>query len=159
MNRIATLLTICMLAMLSMPLFSCNGEGKAEYGIYGDSSITAEGTVSIGEIPSLLNKKDSIYIKAKGPIKAVCQKKGCWMQMDINEKESMIVRFKDYGFFVPMDASGKEAIIEGFAYVDTTSVAELRHLAKDAEKTEEEIMAITEPKVSFNFEASGVIIQ
>jgi len=66
------------------------------------------------------------------------------------------VRFKDYGFFVPKDISGKDVIVEGKAYSTEVSVEELRHYAEDAGKSKEEIMAITEPEQTYAFLATGV---
>ena len=69
-----------------------------------------------------------------------------------------MVKFKDYGFFMPKDIAGKEVIINGKAYVEEVSVDEQRHYAEDAGKTKEEIAKITEPKRTFSFEADGVLI-
>ena len=54
-------------------------------------------------------------------------------------------RFKDYGFFMPTDAAGKEVIVDGKAFVNEVSVADLKHYAEDAGKSPEEIAKITEP--------------
>ena len=81
------------------------------------------------------------------------------MYVDLNEETEMLVRFKDYGFFVPMDASGSTALIEGMAKVDTLSIEWLKHLKEDANAPQEEIDAITEPKIMYSIsEATGVII-
>jgi len=69
-----------------------------------------------------------------------------------------MVKFKDYGFFVPKDIAGQEVIMEGKAYREVTAVDELRHLAQDAGKPQEEIEKITEPKVELKFMASGVLL-
>ena len=71
----------------------------------------------------------------------------------------MRVTFKDYAFFVPKDASGKTVIMDGYAYKNVTTVAELRHYAEDAGKPKEEIEKITEPESELVFEAHGVIIK
>lgn len=139
---------------------SCNKSDSSNMSAkYGDTTITAEGAIDVSEIPAMLDGKDSVHVKAKGEIKAVCKKKGCWMSMPVSDDENMMVRFLDYGFFVPMNSSGSNAIVEGVAYVDTVSVAERKHLAKDANKSQEEIDAITEPSVEYTFTASGVIIE
>ena len=62
-----------------------------------------------------------------------------------------MVKFKDYGFFMPKDISGKEVILNGKAYVNEVPVDEQRHYAEDAGKSEEEIAAITEPKKDLFF--------
>jgi len=101
--------------------------------------------------------KDSISIKLLGEITSVCQMKGCWMTMNVGDEELRIT-FKDYGFFVPKNSSGNDAIIEGVLHKKLVDVKMLKHYAEDAGKSAEEIEAITEPKLQFVFEASGVII-
>ena len=102
---------------------------------------------------------DTINIKFASEIKEVCAAKGCWMKLPLAEEKEAMVRFKDYGFFMPLDSKGKEVVVEGKAFVQTTSVAELRHYAKDAGKSKEEIAAITTSKKEFSFEANGVLLK
>lgn len=89
----------------------------------------------------------------------VCQMKGCWMTLDMGNGQEVMVRFKDYGFFVPIDVAGKTAVVAGRAYVDTVSVETLRHYAEDAGKPQAEIDAITQPEERVSFIADGVIIK
>lgn len=106
-----------------------------------------------------MKKGDTLTVQFKSKIKDVCKKKGCWMSMDLpNDKESF-VRFKDYGFFVPLNADNSNAIVTGRAYLDVITVDELKHYAKDGGKSEEEIAKITEPKVTYAFQADGVLIE
>lgn len=128
--------------------------------VYGDSTVTAEGAIEPQEFLRQMADRDSLKIKVRATIKEACKKKGCWMTLDMGEGEEMLVRFKDYGFFVPTEGvDGKIVIIDGIAFTDTVSIAELQHLAEDANKSEEEIAAITEPEVGINFEATGVIVE
>ncbi len=128
-----------------------------EKGYYGEQ-ITEEGALSIPAFLKAIEGKDSLHVKLSGTINAVCKKKGCWMTVDLENGEEMRVRFKDYAFFVPMNADGMTTVFEGWAYVDTLSVAEQQHYLKDANATEEEIAAVTAPLPEFSFLASGVII-
>jgi hypothetical protein len=125
---------------------------------FGDK-ITPEGAIPAAQIKEKLAHHDSLAMKVEGKIVDVCQKKGCWMELELGNGESMRVTFKDYGFFVPKDAGGKTVIMDGYAYNDTTTVAQLRHYAEDAGKPKEEIEKITEPEVAVSFEAHGVIIK
>jgi hypothetical protein len=125
---------------------------------FGDS-LTQEGAIPSTELAAKMEGKDSMKVKLTGEIKEVCQKKGCWMTMNIGSDKTMQVKFKDYAFFVPKDASGKTVVIEGVAFTDTTSVAELQHYAEDGGKSKEEIAKITEPEISISFEANGVILK
>jgi len=106
-----------------------------------------------------LKAGDTITVKFKSKVAEVCQKKGCWMKLDLGSGKQTMVRFKDYGFFMPKNSKGSEAIVNGKAFVTTISVDELKHYAKDAGKTPEEIAKITEPKKTLAFEADGVLME
>ncbi len=131
---------------------------NASTGSYG-AAITREGAFDVKALPGRLKGKASEEVKIKGTLVAVCQVKGCWMTADLGNGQTMRIRFKDYAFFVPKDAGGKEFYAQGVASWDTTSVAELKHYAGDAGKKQEEIDKITEPKVELVFLAEGVIIE
>jgi hypothetical protein len=127
---------------------------------YGDS-ISAENAMKPNDFLALMKEKDSTEVKFEATILECCQKKGCWMNVDMGKGvEPLTIRFKDYAFFVPTSgANGKSAIIEGVAYYDTLDVAYLKHMAEDAGKSKAAIDSITEPKLSLAFEAKGVIIK
>ncbi len=125
---------------------------------YG-AEITTENAMAVSEIPALLAKQDSAELKVIGTIGECCQKKGCWMKVPISETQEMFVRFKDYGFFVPMDSEGKEIIMEGKVKKEVITVSQLRHYAEDAGKSKEEIEKIIEDEVKISFMATGVIIK
>ena len=98
-------------------------------------------------------------IKIEGEILSSCPMKGCWMKIK-SEEDTILVRFKDYGFFVPKDGiAGDQTIINGKLSIDTLSVALLRHYAEDAGKSLEEINKISESEVSMTFLADGVLIR
>ncbi len=106
-----------------------------------------------------LKKGDSIAVKFVTNIKAVCKKKGCWMKLDLGNGQEAFVKFKDYGFFVPLNADNNQAVVNGYAFVDVVSVDELKHYAKDAGKSKEEINKITKPEITYSFTATGVYIK
>ena len=131
-----------------------------EYASFGekisvDKALTAK---QMQEKFKTLSVGDSVNVKFESSIGEVCSKKGCWMVLPIGDEKTM-VRFKDYGFFMPLDSQGKEVVVEGKAFVKETSVDELRHYAEDAGKSKEEIAAITEPKKEFSFLAHGVLMK
>ena len=132
-----------------------------DYAVFGEKFVPANVLTEKAMLKKYksLKKGDTITIKFKSVIKEVCKKKGCWMNMDLSESKNSFVRFKDYGFFVPLNADGSEAIVNGKAYIDVVSVEELRHYAKDAKKSQEEINKITKPKVTYAFQATGVLIK
>ena len=106
-----------------------------------------------------LKKGDTIVVQFQSNIKSVCKKKGCWMKMELEGDDNSFVRFKDYGFFVPMNANNSLAIVNGKAFVDVVSVEELKHYAKDGGKSALEITKITKPETTYAFTANGVYIK
>jgi hypothetical protein len=122
--------------------------------------ITTDHAITYDALIPKMATVDSMPAKVTGKVSSVCQKKGCWMTLvsDQPGKPDMRVTFKDYAFFMPKDLAGKKVVIDGFAFVETTPVADLRHYAEDAGKTKAEIDAITQPKRELAFEAKGVVI-
>lgn len=133
---------------------------KVEYASFGDK-ILADKAISKEEMIKKyksLKPGDTVNVKFKSKINAVCQKKGCWMSMALPGGKESFVKFKDYAFFVPLNAADQEAIVSGKAFVSETSVAQLRHYAKDGGESEEAIAKIIEPKIEYKFMADGVLI-
>jgi len=106
-----------------------------------------------------LKTGDTLNVKFASRIKEVCSKKGCWMKLSLSKETEAMVRFKEYGFFMPLDSEGREVIVTGKAYIKETGVEELQHYAEDAGKPEEEITKITVPTIEFAFEAAGVLMK
>lgn len=163
---------IFIASFAAMALASCSSAESAEKAEGTDSTattsentykageeITEEGALTSADLMTALEGKDSLEVKLTSKVEAVCQVKGCWMQLNMGDKEPMRVTFKDYAFFVPKDATGKTAVVDGWIKKETISVEHQRHLAEDAGKSQEEIEAITEPKTEMTFEAKGVIIK
>jgi hypothetical protein len=133
-------------------------EANTINGSYGNTEWDQSSYISGIELIKALDGKDSLFTTVKGNISAACQAKGCWMNMDVDGNE-MLVKFKDYGFFVPKNSANHEAIISGWAYSDSLSVLEQIEIAKDANATAEEIAQINSPKLELQFMANGVVIQ
>lgn len=169
MKKIASLVLICM------AIIACKNtnesteettttevveeEVTSKYQSFGEE-ITDEAVLTKDEMIAKyknLKEGDTVAVKFSSKVNSVCQKKGCWMRLDMGEEESF-VKFKDYGFFMPLDIAGQDVIVDGKAFVETTSVEDLKHFAMDAGKSQEEIDAITEPKVTLSFLSSGVLI-
>ncbi|MFV8839600.1 DUF4920 domain-containing protein [Salinimicrobium soli] len=105
-----------------------------------------------------LKPGDSLNITFMGEVNEVCQNKGCWMKLNLENGEEVMVKFKDYSFFVPKDIQNKTVIVKGMAYVSELSVEEQRHYAEDAGKSADEINKINSPQKTLSFEAEGVKI-
>ncbi|OYQ32261.1 DUF4920 domain-containing protein [Flavobacterium cyanobacteriorum] len=135
-------------------------EVKAQYSSFGakivaDKALTKEQML---QKYRSLKPGDTITVKFRSTIKDVCQKKGCWMEMELPGGQKSFVKFKDYAYFVPLNAAESEAIVSGKAFVSETSIAQLKHYAKDGGQSEAEIAKITQPKIEYKFMADGVLI-
>ena len=143
-------------SLIIITIFGCHQTNTIN-GNYGDTDWDQNTAITGEELMQELQGKDSLFTTVKGNITAACQAKGCWMNMDMNGNQ-MLVKFKDYGFFVPKNSADHEAIISGWAYSDTISVSQQIEIAKDANATEEEIAKINSPKVKLQFMANGLVI-
>ena len=158
-----------LILMLAISLHSCKQKaqpaqspiqvGSTVYEVYG-AALDAQSVLPMNDLAmsfSTMKKTDTLFTKVQGTIKEVCTKKGCWMTLDLGDEKDLMVRFKDYGFFMPLDAKG-DVIINGYATISETSVADLKHYAEDAGASELEIEAIVAPELTYSFEADGVLL-
>jgi len=136
-------------------------EKEVSYKVFGNS-ISAEGAISKEDMFAKykdLKEGDTVEVKFASKIKEVCQKKGCWMQLELSEDNTAFVKFKDYGFFVPLNSANSEVIVNGKAFVSVESVEELRHYAKDAGESQATIDSIVNPETTYSFMADGVLLK
>jgi len=132
-----------------LTIFSCKQEVFVGYGEDINSDVKFYDT--IGDNLDISN--------VSGEILDVCPKKGCWMNVKVNT-DTVFVKFKDYGFFVPKTGiQGKKVLMTGEIFKDTISVERLKHYAEDAKKSRTEIDLITEPEYKINMIATGVAIE
>lgn len=161
-----------IILMLSLLFVSCKsnekeGENKElvkeeiAYASFGDKidDVDALTTKKMTDTYKNMSVGDTINTKMMATVKKVCQAKGCWMTVNLENGETATVKFKDYGFFMPKNISGKDVVVNGKAYVSEVSVDEQRHYAEDGGKSKEEIAAITEPKKTYTFLADGVLVK
>ncbi len=151
-------LLICAALLCSFSLAKAQPpKGPANPGSVYGANISGDNALPIAELPALLAKKTAFIPPSLEKVLDVCpKKKGCWMNIQVNDSTTAFVKMKGYAFFVPMDMVGKTVVLEGEAKLKTTSVAELRHYAEDAKKPQAEIDAITEPKKEIRLLATGI---
>ena len=141
------------LLILLIPFFSYTQNTDLKY--YGEK-INPKNTVTLSGL--INHAKEKSLAKVNATILSSCPKKGCWMQVQI-ETDTVLVTFKDYGFFVPKKGlENKKAVLEGYVKQDTISVKMLRHYAEDAGKSKSEIEQILNPEFKLSFIANGLII-
>ena len=161
-------LLICLLVLAFAPQKINAQEDKtakqADYSQYNlsGSAFNSESVVNAQwmlQEYGRLQTGDSINVTFKTDVNSVCKSKGCWMRLDLEEEEEVMVRFRDYAFFVPKDIEGKEVVVHGKAYITEMSVEDQRHFAEDGGATPEEIQKITQPKKTLSLLADGVLIE
>jgi hypothetical protein len=74
-------------------------------------------------------------LKTRGTVAKACSKKGCWMELHPEGAEAGVrVTFKDYAFFVPLDAAGAQAVVEGMVEIKALSEEDAKHLEAEGAK-------------------------
>lgn len=130
-------------------------------GLYGQNNIFGENIENDKIIPkkeliSLFENDVKFNAKFEATVVDVCQMKGCWMRLDLGNNKKVMVNFKDYGFFVPKDITGKNVVVSGEAFKKTISVDELKHYASDRGESQEKIASIENPEIIYSLIAKGV---
>jgi hypothetical protein len=140
------------LVIYLLALASCIN--RTEHKFYGVRFDTTQ-AISVAQLNEKMKEQQRVDTVVTGNITAVCKAEGCWMNLKNESGEDLFVDW-DHEFNIPMNSEGRTAFISGYAYFDTTSVDELKHIAKDDGKPQEEIDKITEPKLRVSFKATGV---
>ena len=128
---------------------------NAQNNVFGEN-IENDKIMSKKELVSLYDNDSKFITKFEATVVDVCQMKGCWMRLDLGDNKKVMVNFKDYGFFVPKDISGKNVIVSGEACKKIISVDELKHYASDRGESEEKIASIDKPEIVYSLIANGV---
>ncbi len=152
------LLFTCVISFIAFTAFAQpNKKQAAKGGTYG-AITTAKDAIEVNALEEKLVTVEKYRGKVKGTVASVCEKKGCWMKLATTEGDGIMIRFKDYKFFMPLNIVGKDVVLQGEAKKTVTSVEMLKHYAEDAGKSKEEIEKITETKTEIEFIATGVLV-
>lgn len=116
--------------VVQLILVSCNS-GQRDWESFGAPVQMAE-VPGTSEMLTAISGTDSADVKFSGTVEEVCQMKGCWMTLKSDAGERIRVTFKDYGFFMPKDAAGREVIIDGIASVVQLDEPTAHHFADDS---------------------------
>lgn len=146
---------LILIVLVTVAAFTAKAQTVNHFG----KEINDKKAIEANTLPAKMGDKSEMPAKVTGTVASVCQVKGCWMTVKMDNGETMRVVFKDYGFFVPKDIAGKTVVFEGEAQKKSVPVDHLQHYAKDAGQSKEEIAKITEPKDELTFVADGVIIK
>lgn len=127
-------------------------ELKAAYG----EEFKANEVVSLGQALKNFSQFDGKELIVSAQVQNVCRQKGCWMSLGEWDDQEIRVRFKDYGFFVPITLVGKNVLVKGKLERKKIDVGMLRHLKEDAGASPEEIAQVTQSAHEYTFTSVGV---
>jgi hypothetical protein len=83
------------------------------YKIYGAEMGEISGTTALKKAETIDFENREVHdLYFEGVLTEVCQTRGCNFFLD-DEKSQVRVRFLDYGFFIPTDSNGKNAVVRG----------------------------------------------
>ena len=106
--------------------------------------IRSTNAVALSSIARDATKYANQTVKTEGRVTAVCEAMGCWMEI-ADTNSTAHIRMTGHSFFIPKDASGRRAVLEGTV------------LAKpDNGECEEEAKQATGRVVKVEIDATGV---
>ncbi|UCE85655.1 MAG: DUF4920 domain-containing protein [Deltaproteobacteria bacterium] len=149
-NRLASLLP---LAVLASALLAAERASVIPAGEDFGAGLTLRQPTALSEVVRAPERYAQRPILLHGRLTDVCQRKGCWTILQ-DGSAHVRVRFRDYGFFVPTDAIGAEAFVEGVVKVETLSEKAARHYESESRTGDPE--SVDGPRREVGFVATGV---
>lgn len=105
-----------------------DADGKIKRG----AAIGTAKKVSLAKAIKNPNKYGGKTILVEGVIVRSCKMEGCWLELAPKKDAAAVrIKMKDHAFFVPLDAAGLTARVEGVMAVKTLSKAEVEHLMNE----------------------------
>jgi hypothetical protein len=127
MKATAPFLSLLAAAVLATgPANAANAPAAETFG----KPLAGLATVPLAELLKNPDAHAGKTLRTEGSVAAICAKKGCWMTIGDGEK-TVRVTFESYGFFVPKDAAGATATLEGVFNVETIPEATAKHYAAE----------------------------
>lgn len=156
MKKITSLLLSLFMAMASIAF--AQAEESTAAGTYYGAAFEAKKPIATSKLHKKLRKPGKkVNMQVLGTVESVCAKKGCWVNVKLDDGTVLFIKMKDYAFFVPKTGlEGKKILLNGQGFKEVFSVEELQHYASDAGQSKDEIAKITEPETKLRFTASGI---
>jgi hypothetical protein len=135
-------------SMIALGMFACGTQkGGSTYGEKIDTTKAETVDVALKAFENS-GKSDAVI---KGQISQVCTGEGCWYTLKHGNTEQFVGFEK---FTIPKEVAGRMSVASGRFYRDTQSVEAQREGLSEAEAAK-----ITEPKISVQFTATGIVIK
>ena len=85
---------LILLVFVMTAAFSAKAQNADHFG----KEINDKKAIEASVLPTKMGDKTEMQAKVSGTVESVCQVKGCWMKVKLDNGETMRVMFKDYGF-------------------------------------------------------------
>lgn len=98
--------------------------------LYGEALPTDLQALELEDVLKNPKKYSGKTALLSGHVRQACTKKGCWMELSSStdaKAKSCRVKFKDYGFFVPLDSAGSLARLAATASIKVVSKEHVDH--------------------------------
>ncbi|MEM9172347.1 MAG: DUF4920 domain-containing protein [Pseudomonadota bacterium] len=102
-----------------------------QYETFGEPLVKADSAQPLREIMQTPDDYVDASVQVTAKVEKVCQKKGCFFVAQ-DGAHLVRVRFKDYGFFVPTDISGRTVTLRGVLKRHELSAEQAAHFNQDA---------------------------
>jgi hypothetical protein len=123
-------------ALLCLPLGLLAGSGSAgpkdTPGRSFGADLSLESVTPLATVAGAPEHYANEPVLVSGRLTDLCTKKGCWTVIT-DDGVTMRVRFQDYGFFLPKNALGNDALVEGVVVSRKVSAREARHIASESQ--------------------------
>ena len=131
----------------------------------GEQKLSDAEAVPVSTVLASPEQYGGKYVRLTGVVSSVCPKKGCWMRVAPTGAKpgdsDVFIKFPDppEGMYIPLEAVGHEAVIEGTIKNGTMSQAAARHFKQDAGASADEIEKITGPQKQVMLAQPAVAIE
>jgi len=151
-----TVLALLLVVISLSHIYAGNGN---KYG----KEITLKEKTKISAILANPQKFVGKNVLVEGTVVAVCEKRGCWIELASDEKFQKIkIKVKDGEIIFPMEESGKTALVEGTVYeIKMTKEQALEQAKNEAEEhgTKFDPASVKGPSTIYQIKGLGAVIK
>ena len=152
------LLTAAAAALL---IAGCRTTPQFEGDAYGEALTLTEVT----EISDILAKPSDYLgrrVLVEGEVVAVCEEKGCWMDLQTEDESQIQIKVPDDVIVFPVSARGRTALVEGIVEQRQLTAEQVRGAAAHRAEEQQEPFdstAVYEPTTLYRIQGTGALIR
>ena len=100
--------------------------------LFGSEMDESQPTTQLGDLIADPGQFAGQVVKTEGVVAQVCQRMGCWMELRGEAGgDAVRVPMAGHSFFLPRDAAGKRAVVQGRLSVEALDEATQEHLREE----------------------------